>query len=386
MSAGSNAGSATGPTADLDRRRPAGVGIVGCGAISGQYLETLPRLDGLRLVAVADLDPGRAAAVAAERGVRALTVDALVRDPEVDVVLNLTTPAAHEEVALAAVAAGKDVYGEKPLAADRAAAARVLAAADAVGVRVGCAPDTVLGTGIQTARRAVDDGLLGTPVAATATMVTAGHERWHPHPDFYYLPGGGPLLDMGPYYVTALVHLLGPVASVVGASSRARATRTIGSGPRAGEEIPVEVDTHVTGVLTHASGALSTLVMSFDAPASQAPPIEVHGTLASLQVPDPNGFDGVVRLRGVTEGAADAWRELPVSAGFRGAGRGCGLADLVATPVGVEPRASGRLALHVLDVMESLLDAAGTGARVEVGTAADRPRAVPPTTVPDERG
>ncbi|WP_426310314.1 Gfo/Idh/MocA family protein [Cellulosimicrobium sp. E-16] len=384
MSAGSNAGSATGPTADLDRRRPAGVGIVGCGAISGQYLATLARLDGLRLVAVADLDPVRAAAVAAERGARALTVDALVRDPEVDVVLNLTTPAAHEEVALAAVAAGKDVYGEKPLAADRAAAARVLAAAGAAGVRVGCAPDTVLGTGIQTARRAVvDDGLLGTPVAATATMVTAGHERWHPHPDFYYLPGGGPLLDMGPYYVTALVHLLGPVTSVVGASSRARATRTIGSGLRAGEEIPVEVDTHVTGVLTHASGALSTLVMSFDAPASQAPPIEVHGTLASLQVPDPNGFDGVVRLR---EATGDVWRELPVGAGFPGAGRGYGFADLVATPDGVEPRASGRLALHVLDVMESLLDAAGTGARVEVGTAAARPRAVPLTTVPDERG
>lgn len=365
--------------------RPAGVGIVGCGAISGQYLETLPRLDGLRLVAVAvaDLDPRRAAAVAAEHGVRALTVDALVRDPEVDVVLNLTTPAAHEEVALAAVAAGKDVYGEKPLAADRAAAVRVLAAADAAGVRVGCAPDTVLGTGVQTARRAVDDGLLGTPVAATATMVTAGHERWHPHPDFYYRPGGGPLLDMGPYYVTALVHLLGPVTSVVGASSRARATRTIGSGPRAGTEVHVEVDTHVTGVLLHASGALSTLVMSFDAPASQAPPIEVHGTLASLEVPDPNGFDGVVRVREV---AGDTWRELPVGAGFRGAGRGYGLADLVATPDGAEPRASGRLALHVLDVMESLLDAARTGARVEVGAAADRPSAVPLTTVPGERG
>ncbi|MBD5784719.1 Gfo/Idh/MocA family oxidoreductase [Cellulosimicrobium terreum] len=353
---------------------PAGVGIVGCGAISGAYLATLPRLAALRLVAVADRDPARAAAVAAEQGVRALTVDELVHDPEVDVVLNLTTPAAHEEVALAAIAAGKDVYGEKPLAADLAAAARVLDAAALAGVRVGCAPDTVLGTGVQTARRAIDDGLVGMPVAASATMVTAGHERWHPHPDFYYLPGGGPLLDMGPYYVTALVHLLGPVASVVGASSRSRASRTIATGPRAGEEIPVEVDTHVTGLLTHASGALSTLVMSFDAPASRASHIEVHGTHASLEVPDPNGFDGPVRLWRVAE---DGWHDLPVSAGYRDAARGYGLADLVTTPVGVEPRAGGRLALHVLDVMESLLDAARSGNRVRVESTATRPRAVP---------
>ncbi|MER7365895.1 Gfo/Idh/MocA family protein [Nonomuraea wenchangensis] len=295
-------------------------------------------------------------------------------DPGVDVVLNLTVPAAHAEVALQAIAAGKDVYGEKPLAANSADAARVLRAAEAAGVRVGCAPDTVLGTGTQTARKAVDDGLIGRPVAATATMVTAGHERWHPNPDFYYVPGGGPLLDMGPYYVTSLVTLLGPVTSVIGAASRLRGKRTIGSGPRRGEEIPVSVDTHVTGVLVHDSGALSTLVMSFDAAATRAPNIEVHGERGSLVVPDPNHFDGVVQLSAVGDAG---WRDLPDSAGYVAAGRGVGLADLAATPAGEEPRASGALAFHVLDVMESLLASAASGAAVTVASTCERPSPVP---------
>ncbi|MEV4289389.1 Gfo/Idh/MocA family oxidoreductase [Nonomuraea bangladeshensis] len=355
--------------------QPLNVGVVGCGAISAQYFATIDRLPGLRLAAVADLDPGRAAeAVAAWPGTPVLSVADLLADPGVDVVLNLTIPAAHAEVALQAIAAGKDVYGEKPLAANSADAARVLQAAEAAGVRVGCAPDTVLGTGTQTARKAVDDGLIGRPVAATATMVTAGHERWHPNPDFYYVPGGGPLLDMGPYYVTSLVTLLGPVTSVIGAASRLRGKRTIGSGPRRGEEIPVSVDTHVTGVLVHESGALSTLVMSFDAPATKAPNIEVHGERGSLVVPDPNHFDGVVQLSAVGEGG---WRDLPDSAGYVAAGRGVGLADLAATPAGEEPRASGTLAFHVLDVMESLLASAGSGAAVTVASTCERPSPVP---------
>jgi len=231
---------------------PLRIGIIGCGHIVSAYLATLPRLDALRLVAVADLDPARAEAVAARvEGVRALSVDELLADREVDLVINLTIPAAHAEVALRAIAAGKDIYGEKPLAADTASATEVLAAAAAAGRTVGCAPDTVLGTGLQTARKAIDDGLIGRPLSATATMTTPGHERWHPNPDFYYQPGGGPLLDMGPYYVSALVNLLGPVTSVVGAASRLRTERTIGSGPRAGETVPVATDTHVTGVLVH---------------------------------------------------------------------------------------------------------------------------------------
>ncbi|WP_425955613.1 Gfo/Idh/MocA family protein [Xylanimonas sp. McL0601] len=352
--------------------QPLRIGIVGVGAISGAYLTTIERLEALRLVAVADLDAARAAAVAAAYGARALTVAELVTDPGVDVVLNLTVPAAHAEIALAAIAAGKDVYGEKPLAATMDEARAILDAAREAGVRVGCAPDTVLGTGVQTARKAVDDGLIGTPVAATATMVTPGHERWHPNPDFYYQPGGGPLLDMGPYYVTALVTLLGPVESVVGAASHSRATRTIGSGPRAGERVPVDVETHVTGVLRHESGVLSTLVMSFDTVASRASRIEVHGQKGSLVVPDPNGFDGAVELH-LLDGD---WQTLPASAGYRDGARGFGLADLAATPPATTARANGALAYHVLDVMTSLLTAAEKGTAVAVASTCERPAAV----------
>lgn len=214
---------------------PLRIGMVGAGAISGAYLDTLEKLADVRLTVVTDLDPGRAAAVAGRvPGVRATgTVAELVAAPDVDAVLNLTIPAVHAEVALTALAAGKHVYGEKPLATTRAEADRLLAAAAASGLRIGCAPDTVLGTGVQTARAAVDAGLIGTPVAATAFMTTAGHERWHPDPEFYYRPGGGPLLDMGPYYLSALVHLLGPVVEVTGAAARPRAEREIGAGPRA---------------------------------------------------------------------------------------------------------------------------------------------------------
>jgi predicted dehydrogenase len=366
--------------------QPHGIGIVGAGYISGQYLDTLAGREGARIVAVADRDTERAAAVAARAGARPASVDELLADPEIGTVLNLTIPAAHAEVALAAIGAGKDVYGEKPLAATMTDAAAVLAAAERAGRSVGCAPDTVLGTGLQTARAAVDAGLIGRPVSASATWVSRGHEAWHPDPDFYYLPGGGPLLDMGPYYVTALVHLLGPVAAVSGAASRTRATRTIATGPRAGTEVPVEVDTHVTGILEHEGGAISTIVMSFDAGASSAAPIEVHGEDGSIGVPDPNTFDGEVRHhRG-----AGAWEVLPVSAGYVGAGRGVGLLDFVAAgaagavgqggEAATPGRASGALALHVLDVMTSVLDAAHAGERRRIRSSVARPEAVPLTT------
>jgi predicted dehydrogenase len=355
------------------------VGIIGCGAIIAQYLANFRRLDQIELVAVADLDPARAQAVADDYdGVRALSVDGLLAAADVDLVLNLTIPAAHAEVALKAIAAGKSVYGEKPLAATTAEARQVLEAAREAGVVVGCAPDTVLGTGIQTARKAIDDGLIGAPISATATMVTPGHERWHPNPDFYYQPGGGPLLDMGPYYVSALVTLLGPVVSVVGAASHTRSERTIGSGPRAGETVPVAVDSHVTGVLVHASGALSTLLMSFDAVKSKSPNIEIHGERGSLAVPDPNHFDGDVQVFAL---GADDWQTLPVSAGYVDSGRGFGIADFAATAPGSEPRAGGQLAYHVLEVMESMLASARTGSAVQINSTADRPEPVELTTL-----
>ncbi len=353
------------------------IGVVGLGVISRAYLDTLVGRAAVRVTAVADLDASRSAAVAAELpGVRALSVEELLNSPDVDTVLNLTIPAAHAEVALGAVAHGKNVYGEKPLAAELTDAKAVLEAAAKASVRVGCAPDTVLGTGIQTARAAVEAGAIGRPLFAAAVMVTPGHERWHPQPDFYYAPGGGPLLDMGPYYLSSLVHLLGPVRAVIGASSRLRSERVIGSGPRAGERIPVEVDSHVSGVLEHEGGALTTLTTSFDGVASTAAPIEVHGERGTLTVPDPNHFDGEVRL--LELGAAD-WRGLPPSAGYVGGTRGVGLLDFVAAEDGRAARASGELALHVLETMTALLRSSAEGRRIELSTSVERPLAVPLT-------
>ncbi len=340
------------------------IGVVGAGQISGAYLGTLRRLPNVQVVAVADLDHARArTAAAAAPGARPLAAAELLTAHDVDLVLNLTIPAAHAEVAHAAIAAGKHVYGEKPLAVTTGQAREVLAAAAHAGVRVGCAPDTVLGTGVQTARACLDGGQIGAPVAATAFMVTPGHERWHPAPEFYYLPGGGPLFDMGPYYLTALVTLLGPVRRVAGMAATPRATRVIGSGPRAGAQIGVAVATHVTGVLEHANGALLTLVMSFDVWAGQLPHIEVYGTGGSLSVPDPNGFGGTVQI--FRAGAQD-WAPAAEAGGYRGAARGYGVSDLAsALSTGTAHRANGEVAYHVLDMMQALLAAAGSGHAVE---------------------
>ncbi len=355
--------------------QPLAIGIVGCGAIIGQYLAALPSLKHIRLVAVADLDLARAQAVADSlEGVRALGVSELISDPEIEIVVNLTIPAAHASIAIEAISAGKNVYGEKPLAATVAEARQMLEAAASAGVRLGCAPDTVLGTGVQTARNVIDSGSIGTPISATATMVTPGHERWHPNPDFYYLPGGGPLLDMGPYYVTALVTLLGPVVSVVGSASHTRSERMIGSGPRSGERIPVRTDSHVTGILTHDSGALTTLTMSFDAVATRSPHIEVHGELGSLIVPDPNRFDGNTELFLL---GSDTWSTVPVSAGIAHAARGVGLDDMAAAiTAGTPHRANADLAFHVLDVMESLLESVRSEHRMRVNSTTRRPAPV----------
>ncbi|MFE6409441.1 Gfo/Idh/MocA family protein [Streptomyces sp. NPDC057837] len=357
------------------------VGVVGLGVISGAYLDTLAGHPAVRVTAVADLDASRSVAVAGDLpGAEALTVEELLSSPDVDTVLNLTTPAAHAEIALGAIGRGKHVYGEKPLAATPEEARAVLKAAARAGVRVGCAPDTVLGTGVQTARAAVEAGSVGRPQFASAVMVTPGHERWHPQPDFYYTAGGGPLLDMGPYYLSSLVHLLGPVRAVTGAAGRLRAERVIGSGPRAGERIPVEVDSHVSGVLEHVNGALTTLTTSFDGVATTAAPIEVHGDRASLAVPDPNRFDGEVRLHTLGD---TQWRPLPVSAGYEDGARGVGLLDFLAADGG---RANGDVALHVLETMDALLRSAAEGRRVELTTTVTVPAPVPLTPAAHWRG
>lgn len=359
---------------------PHGVGVVGLGVILDAYLTTLTEHPGIRVAAVADLDASRAEAVAARLpGTRASTVDELLVADDVETVLDLTTPGAHAQVALACAANGLHHYGEKPLAATLDDARAVVDAAQRAGVRLGCAPDTVLGTGVQTARAVVDAGLVGQPTGAVATWVSPGHEAWHPNPDFYYLPGGGPLLDMGPYYLTSLVHLLGPVVAVTGSAGRLRDTRTIASGPRAGEVIPVGVATHVAGTLEHADGAISTVTVSFDAAGSRARPIEVYGTEGAVAVPDPNTFGGEVEL--LTRGGT--WETVAPRAGFVDSSRGVGLLEMVGA-VGLggapdEARASGALGLHVMEIMTGLLDSAETGQRTTITSAPRRPELVPLT-------
>ena len=360
---------------------PHRVGIVGLGFISRAYLGTLADHPAVRITAVADLDTSRAAAAAEQiAGARMLAVERLLDSPDVDTVLNLTVPAAHAEISLAAVRRGKSVYTEKPLAITVADARSIVDAAAAAGVRVGCAPDTVLGTGTQTARAAIEAGLIGRPLAASAVMVYSGPERWHPNPDFFYAAGGGPLLDMGPYYVAALVHLLGPVRSATGAASRLRGERVIGSGARAGQRIPVEVDSHVSGILEHANGVLSTITTSFDGVRTTAAPIEVHGDAGTLAVPDPNAFSGPV---GLFELGDTDWRTLEPSAGYVDGARGIGLLDCVTADAQRPPRANGDLGLHVLEVFTALMRSAAEGRRVELTTTVRRPEPVPLTPATD---
>lgn len=329
------------------------VGIVGAGKISAQYSQTLSRFPSLPVTAVADLSSSRAEALAAQHpGARVLTLDDLCASPDVDVVLNLTTPAGHAPVALAAIKNGKHVYGEKPLAPSLLLAESLLDAASSEGVRLACAPDTILGAGLQTALGVLDSGAIGVPHAATAFMTTPGHERWHPDPEFYYQPGGGPVLDMGPYYLTTLVHLLGPVRQVSGLSARPQDSRLIGSGPKAGASFPVAIDTHTTGYLSHAGGAVTTVMFSFDTWAARLPHIEVYGASGTLSVPDPNRFDGDVEI---FTRADPAWTTIPWSAGYQPGGRGVGLADLAGAIEADTPHRTGAdVALHVLEIMLAL--------------------------------
>ncbi|GAB3417141.1 Gfo/Idh/MocA family protein [Flindersiella endophytica] len=363
---------------------PLKVGVVGVGTISKAYLDTLAKLPGVDVTVAADLDITRAKAAAEKyEGVRPATPDELYADGDVEAVLNLTIPAAHASVALAALQAGKHVYGEKPLAVTRQEARPVMEAAASAGLRIGCAPDTVLGTGTQTARVVLDRGDIGQPIAASAFFVSPGPEPWHPDPEFYYKPGGGPLLDMGPYYLSSLINLLGPVKSVTGRSSRARQERTVGSGPKEGTTFSVEVETHVSGVLEHESGVLTTLVTSFDVWGARLPRIEIYGATGSLSVPDPNTFGGDVEIY---EPAKREWTVVGEAGGYAGSARGYGLADMArAIRSGSAHRASGDLAYHVLDVMESLLDSAGAGgATVTVESTVERPEAVPQGATPDQ--
>jgi predicted dehydrogenase len=352
------------------------IGVVGCGDISGIYFEQCRKFDALNLVACSDLDPSRAEARAGKFGVqKILTTDALLLDPEIDIVLNLTPPATHFEVSLAALVAGKHVYSEKPLAIDRPTGLKLIDEANSRNLRIGCAPDTFMGAGIQTAIRLLDDGSIGKPAAATAFMVCHGHEHWHPSPEFYYQPGGGPLFDMGPYYLTALVVLLGPVRRVTGSARISFPERTITSEPKKGKVVKVEVPTHVAGVLDFASGAVATLIMSFDVWSANLPRIEIYGSEASLSVPDPNGFGGPVRLRAKSD---DQWREMELPFPYVDNSRGIGVAEMARAIASDRPhRAAGELAYHVLDVMHALHEASDRGRHVVLESSCERPEPLP---------
>jgi predicted dehydrogenase len=315
-----------------------------------------------------------AEARAAEFGLPATSIEALLADPEIEIVVNLTIPKAHMEVSLRALAAGKHVHSEKPLGVRAGEAKALLERASERGLRVGCAPDTFLGGSHQTCRKLVDEGAIGRPVAGTAFFMCPGHESWHPNPGFYYAPGGGPMLDMGPYYITALVNLLGPVEQVAGMTARARDQRTIGSQPLAGQDIEVEVATHVAGTLRFVSGAVVTIAMSFDVPQHRHAPIELYGTEATLLVPDPNRFGGAIEI-----GRNKSWSERSVEHGYAdGNYRIIGVADLAhALRSGRAHRASGALAYHVLEVMEAFELSADRGSHVTIASRPERPAMLP---------
>ncbi|MHC5055591.1 MAG: Gfo/Idh/MocA family protein [Planctomycetota bacterium] len=349
------------------------VGVVGCGNISGAYLKNSKNYPAFEIAACADLDMERAKAKAAEHGARACTVEELLADEEISTVLNLTIPNGHFDVARAALEAGKHAYNEKPLAIERDEGRALVELAREKGLRLGCAPDTFLGAGGQTCRKLIDDGTIGEPVAATAFMTCRGHESWHPSPEFYYKAGGGPVFDMGPYYITALVNLLGPVKRVTGSARVTFPERAITSEPKNGTKITVDVPTHVAGVLDFASGVVATIIMSFDVWAASLPRIEVYGSEGSLSVPDPNGFGGPVRLWRASD---REWREAPLT--HPGNGRSVGVADMAAAArSGRAHRASGDLAYHVLDVMHAVHEASAGGAHVELTSTCERPEPMP---------
>jgi predicted dehydrogenase len=339
-----------------------GVAVVGCGTISHEYLRNLATFPDLQVLVCSDVDTDRAKRVAEQYGVPdAGPVDSALAHPGVDLVVNLTVPAAHVPVSIAALEAGKHVYTEKPLSLDVSTGQALLATADSAGLRVGAAPDTFLGAGLQTACRLVAGGAIGVAQSGLALLTGPGPESWHSNPEFLYAPGGGPLFDMAPYHLTALTTVLGPVAAVIAGVRQARAERTIGSGPRAGTRFPVQVPTHVSAVLEFARGPMITAVFSFDSPV-QHDLFELTGTDASLTMPNPNAFDGSPLLRRAGE---PEWTPIPE----RGptVGRGLGVLDMVrAIRTGVPHRATGAQALHVVEVMTAIVEAARSGASVMV--------------------
>jgi predicted dehydrogenase len=352
-----------------------GIGIIGCGAISNIYLTNLTKVfRNTTVVACADILPERSEEKAAKYGVKACSVDELLKNPDIEIVVNLTIPKAHYEVCDAALSHGKHVYVEKPLCLTREEGKKLIRKAEEKNLLIGSAPDTFLGAGIQTCRKLIDDGWIGEPVAATAFMLCHGHESWHPDPEFYYMQGGGPMFDMGPYYLTALINLIGPVKKVTGLTNITFPQRTITSEKKYGKVIDVEVPTHVAGLMEFSNGAIGTIITSFDVWASQLPRIEIYGSEGTLIVPDPNKFGGPVHIKRKDH---KEFHQIPLTHPYEENSRGLGVADMVRALESNQPhRANGELAYHVLDIMHAFHDSANTGRHVNIESTCSKPEAM----------
>ena len=354
------------------------VAVVGCGNISGIYLKNLTeKYTNIHVYAVSDLIEENVRKAAQEYQVeKILTLEEILADDRVEIVLNLTTPPLHYDLSKKILMAGKHVYVEKPLALTYAEGKELVALAEERGLLIGCAPDTFLGSGLQTCRKIIDDGLVGDVIGASCFMMCHGHESWHPNPAFYYKIGGGPLFDMGPYYLTALVQMIGSVKSISGMASISMPTRKITSQPNYGKTIEVEVPTHVNGLLRFANGALGSLIMSFDVWGSYLPRIEVYGTRGSLVAPDPNTFGGEVLLKQYFD---QDFHRCPLIAENAENCRGIGLWDMAECLRSnrKDVRASGKMALHVLEIMESIHKSSQEGTQVELESTCEKPQPLP---------
>ncbi len=363
----------------MSKKNKIGIGIIGCGNISQAYFNGATTFEVMEIVSCADINMDTAKAKAEENGCQAQTVEELLTNPNVDLVINLTLPAVHAEVSMNALRAGKHVHCEKPLAVHLADGKAVLDLAQEKNLLVGCAPDTFMGAGLQTCRKLIDDNWIGNVIGGTAFMMSHGPESWHPNPSFFYQVGAGPMFDMGPYYITALVHLLGPIKEVSAITIRAFTERTATCKEQFGKKLPVEVPTHYTGSLVFHSGAVINVTISFDVHKHAHHPIELYGTEGSLQVPDPNTFGGPVKLWTSGSGG-DEWQEQACSHPYSKNMRSIGAADMAYAILSGgthQHRTSGALAYHALEVMHAFEKSSNSGKRESIISKPDQPAPLP---------
>ena len=353
------------------------IGIIGCGSVSEWYFGAPKLFRVLKIVACADIRMERAREKAAKHNIRWCTVTEMLADPSIQLVINLTPPQAHAEISIAVLEAGKHLYTEKPLAITRADAVQMIRLAEYRGMRISAAPDTFMGGAVQTCRQLIDEGAIGKPIAAMAFMLRLGVENWHPDPAFLFQRGGGPLFDMGPYYLTVLINLLGPIRLVTGIARITFPKRQIAGHPGVGAVISVETPTHLASVLEFSNGTIATLVTSFDLWSSRIPFMEIHGSEGALSIPDPSQFGGTVLLRRVSE---QEWHDVPITHGYTEQSRGIGIADMVyAIREGRPHRASAELAYHVLDTMVAIEESSEHGMHIKLASSCLRPAPLPST-------